>query len=77
MRIILTLLAATLAAPKAEAQPGLDWPVAAGSRVRVLSPVLGKRHVTGNAVTATSDTLVFRVAGDVSLAEHWGEYSNT
>ena len=60
MRITLTLLAAAFAAPVAAAQPVSDWPVAAGSRVRVLSPVLGKRHVTGSAVTATSDTLVFR-----------------
>jgi hypothetical protein len=30
--------------------------------VRILSPVLGKRYVTGIVVAATSDTLVFRAA---------------
>jgi hypothetical protein len=41
-----------------------DWPIAAGSRVRIVSPVFGKRAVTGNVVSATSDTLVFRAVKD-------------
>jgi hypothetical protein len=36
-----------------------DWPIAAGSRVRILSPVLGDRQQIGNVVSATRDTLVF------------------
>jgi hypothetical protein len=38
------------------------WPVEAGSRVRILSPVLGKRYVTGSVVAATPDTLALRAA---------------
>lgn len=67
MRIFLTLCAAALVAPIAllgQAEPAPDWPIAAGSRVRILSPVLGKRPATGSVVSATPDTLVFRAAGD-------------
>ena len=70
MRFTLTLCAAALVAPSlAAAQPApvSDWPIAPGSRVRILSPVLGKRYVTGNVVAATSDTLVFRAAAGTPL----------
>ncbi len=63
MRFILALFAATLvASATAAAQPIPDWPIAPGSRVRILSPVLGNRSATGSVVSATPDTLVFRAA---------------
>jgi hypothetical protein len=43
----------------AQAAPIPDWPIASGSRVRILSPVLGDRQQIGNVVSATWDTLVF------------------
>jgi hypothetical protein len=43
----------------AQAVPIPDWPIAAGSHVRILSPVLGDRHQIGDVVSATWDTLVF------------------
>lgn len=67
VRIFLVLCAAALVAPTAlpgQAGAGPDWPLAPGSRVRILSPVLGKSHATGSVVSATADTLVFRAAGD-------------
>ena len=67
MRFILTLFAAMLVASTAAAQPVSDWPIAAGSRVRILSPVLGKRYVTGSVIAATSDTLVFRAARESTV----------
>jgi hypothetical protein len=63
MRFILMLGAATLVAPAlvaAQAPVIPDWPIAAGSRVRILSPILGRTVQTGSIVSATSDTLVFR-----------------
>jgi hypothetical protein len=63
MRFIVMFCAAALAVPTpSAAQPVSDWPIAAGSRVRILSPVLGKRYVTGSVIAATLDTLVFRAA---------------
>jgi hypothetical protein len=44
----------------AQAPQVSDWPIAAGSRVRILSPVLGSERRTGSVIAATSDTLVFR-----------------
>ena len=66
MRFILTLCAAAVMAPTLSAgqAPAADWPLAPDSRVRILSPVLGKRLVTGSVVSATPDTLVFRAARD-------------
>jgi hypothetical protein len=63
MRIILTLcaVAALTANPLAGQAPAPDWPLAPDSRVRILSPALGKRFVTGSVVSATPDTLVFRL----------------
>jgi hypothetical protein len=37
-----------------------EWPVQAGSRVRILSPVLGDKRQTVTVVSSTSDALVFR-----------------
>ncbi len=67
MRFILALCAAALVGPSlaaAQPSPVADWPIAPGSRVRIVSPVLGNRYVTGHVIGATSDTLVFRAAKD-------------
>ena len=42
--------------------PGSEWPIAAGSRVRIVSPILGDRRQTGIIAASTSDTLIFRPA---------------
>ena len=63
MRFILALfaIAMTAATPShGQTQAAGGWPIAPDSRVRILSPVLGKRLVTGSVVSATPDTLVFR-----------------
>jgi hypothetical protein len=54
-------IAAVLTAPPSGAQeaPIADWPLAAGARVRILSPALGERQQIGNVASATWDTLVF------------------
>jgi hypothetical protein len=67
MRPILTLclVAMILPSPSAgQTDSVLDWPVAPGSRVRILSPVLGKRPAIGSVVSATPDTLMFRPASE-------------
>ena len=53
----IALIAPTLSA--AQEVPIPDWPIAAGSRVRILAPVLGDRQQIGNVVSATWDTVVF------------------
>jgi hypothetical protein len=62
MRFIRTLYTAALMVPTlamAQNAPSGSWPIAAGSRVRILSPVLGDQEQTGSVVSATSDTLIF------------------
>jgi hypothetical protein len=62
MRFIRTLYTAVLMVPTlalAQNAPSGGWPIAAGSRARILSPVLGDRAQTGSVVSATSDTLIF------------------
>ena len=62
MRFTRTLYTAILMVPTlalAQSTPSGSWPVAAGSRVRILSPALGDQAQTGSVVSATSDTLVF------------------
>jgi hypothetical protein len=50
----------TVPTPSAgQTDPPVDWPIPAGARVRILSPVLGQGHATGSVVAATPDTLVF------------------
>lgn len=50
------------------AWPG-EWPVAAGSRIRIQAPVLGDKRQTATVVAATSDSLSFRSrATDMSVA---------
>ena len=43
----------------AQTAPIADWPLAVGSRVRILSPVLGDKQRVGNVIATTWDTLVF------------------
>lgn len=65
LRFILILCAVALLTPaRAAAQPGPipEWPIAPGSRVRILSPVLGDKAKTGTVVSSTSDTIFFRPA---------------
>ena len=64
MRLIEMLsLAAFMTPALASAQAASpDWPLAAGSRVRVVSPVLGDQRQTGTVGAATTDTLFFRPA---------------
>jgi hypothetical protein len=66
MRFMLALFAIAMTVPTqlAGQAPAVHWPIAPDSRVRILSPVLGKRFVTGSLVSATPDTLVFRAASD-------------
>lgn len=64
MRSISMVLAIALAVPGlsfAQSAPGTDWPVPSGSRIRVLSPVLGDKMKTGTAVSVAGDTLLFRL----------------
>ena len=65
MRLIRILCSAALVAPSlSAAQSPLipTWPVTAGSRVRISSPVLGDKLQVGSVLSATSDTLVFLAA---------------
>jgi len=65
MRLIRILCSAALVAPTlSAAQSPLipTWPVTAGSRVRISSPVLGDKLQVGSVLSATSDTLVFLAA---------------
>ena len=67
MRTILTLAACILLAPSlsgAQTTAVREWPVAAGSRARVMSPALGSEPQTGRVVAVSADTLEFRPASD-------------
>src|SRR6476661_6528219 len=74
MTVIRILLAASLMTPvlaSAQMAPSPEWPVTAGSAVRVESPVLGSGLHKGTAVTATNDTLLFQpkaVAPAIAIA---------
>ena len=62
MRFIRTLYTAALMVPTiawSQETTSRSWPIAAGSRVRILSPVTGDQAQTGSVISATSDTLVF------------------
>ena len=65
MRLIQILSAAALVVPgfAAAQSPSPEWPIATGSRVRIVSPVLGDQRQTGIVAASTTDTLVFRAAG--------------
>jgi len=63
MRHISTFYAIALAVPAlttAQTAGNPIWPVQAGSRVRILSPVLGDERQTVTVVSSTSDALVYR-----------------
>ena len=67
MRSILALCAASMIVPTAAAgqtDPAGEWPIPAGSKVRILSPVLGRGPATGSVVSATPDALLFRAASE-------------
>jgi hypothetical protein len=67
MTVIRILIAATLMTPvicSAQTAPSPEWPVSAGSYVRIESSVLGSGFHKGNVVAATSDTLVFQPKSD-------------
>jgi hypothetical protein len=69
MRYVSMLYAITLAAPalvRAQAPANPDWPVQAGSRVRILSPVFGDNRQTVTVVSSTGDALVFRLSGQAA-----------
>ena len=60
LKRILCVAAVMTASPSgAQEAPIADWPLAAGARVRILSPALGDRRQIGNVASATWDTLVF------------------
>ena len=58
-RILCVAVVMTASPSGAQEAPIADWPLAAGSRVRILSPVLGDKQKIGNVISATWDTLVF------------------
>src|SRR4051812_29593650 len=63
MRITPMLFAIALAAPLAvPAQEAVksNWPVASGSRVRILSPVLGDQKTTGTLVSGNRESILFQ-----------------
>lgn len=67
MRTILMLAAGILVAPSvsgAQTTTVREWPVAAGSRARVVSPALGSEPQTGRVVAARADTLEFRPSAE-------------
>jgi hypothetical protein len=63
MRLILLFCIATLAGPTqlaGQVDPVSVWPIDSGTRVRIVSPVLGARPATGRVVSTNPDTLFFR-----------------
>ena len=62
MRLTRVVFALAIDAPVRPAQSAVipAWPVGSGTRVRVLSPMLGDNKQVGVAVSATRDTLSFR-----------------
>ena len=63
MRLILLLCVATLVAPTqlaGQVDPVPTWPIDSGTRVRIVSPVLGRRVATGRVISTNPDTLFFR-----------------
>jgi len=63
MRIIPLLYTIALVTPLASgAQMAVNstWPLASGSRVRILSPVLGDSKEQGTVISATKESIVFQ-----------------
>jgi len=64
MRFIRTLYTAALMVPTlalAQNAPSGGWPIAAGSRVRILSPVFGGRTQTATVISSSPESLAFRL----------------
>ena len=75
MSVARILIVASLCTPliaSAQSAAIMEWPVAAGTHVRIESPVLGGGLQKGNVAAATADTLVFqpaaRDAGPIPIA---------
>ncbi|MFL5499900.1 MAG: hypothetical protein ACJ79Q_01595 [Gemmatimonadaceae bacterium] len=75
MSVSRILIVASLCSPliaSAQSAAIMEWPVAAGTHVRIESPVLGRGLQKGNVAAATADTLVFqptaREAFPISIA---------
>jgi hypothetical protein len=64
--IMITAALVTPAAAGAQANLSIGWPVAVGSRVRIVSPVLGDQRQTGTVASSSADTLLFHPAKDAS-----------
>jgi hypothetical protein len=63
MKILRTAFAIAAALPAflgAQTDTTIHWPIAAGTRIRVLSAALGNAEETGIALAVDADTLVFR-----------------
>lgn len=63
MRLILLLCIAILANPNrlaGQVDPVSAWPIDSGTRVRIVSRLVGARPATGRVVSTNLDTLVFR-----------------
>ncbi len=63
MRITPMLCVIAIAAPlaaNAQQATSATWPLASGSRVRILSPALGDKSETGTLVSSTSESIVFQ-----------------
>jgi hypothetical protein len=65
-RLVLLAMVVVAAPPALRAQDTMvrAWPVAVGSRVRVLTPAFGTQE--GVAVSVTTDSLIFRPADDTA-----------
>ena len=69
MRYVSMFYAIALAVPAvvpAQTAGNPEWPVQAGSRVRILSPVFGDTRQTVTVVSSTGDALVFRLSGQAA-----------
>jgi len=69
MRYVSMVYAIALAMPAlapAQTPANPEWPVQAGSRVRILSPVFGDKRQTVTVVSSTADALVFRLSGQAA-----------
>jgi hypothetical protein len=62
--LLLTLLVAAPSVLHSQDAMVHAWPVAAGSRVRVVTPAFGKEE--GTAVSVTQDALILRATGDTA-----------
>ncbi|MEO8909513.1 MAG: hypothetical protein ABI408_04725 [Gemmatimonadaceae bacterium] len=67
MKWIPMMFAMAAAAPAlSTAQSAAAWPIAPGSQIRILSPVLGDELATATTVSVAGDTLIFRRGAESS-----------